>query len=242
MTKKNISIKNILKIVIPSAIALTAVTVLCRAYYSGDINEYFLQPNAQPGDPGYYWPPGDWSGVIGQSCYCTHPIDQEYIEPTITPGKYYLNGVTDTDSAYFAYLDVTENTWQLILGENCDFQILFSLGRLDFINESMPAIKIEDQDEFIANDTNRDLDEDRIAFYSMPHEYTVATWHVFDQVWLSPGPSEEKNVPQEYRQNSEDINHSPRKYWYNGSYMSQGPMLTAENTLEFFGGDYILVE
>lgn len=230
MTKKNINIKNILKIVIPSAIALTAVTVLCGAYYS-------RENSLHPGDEGYYWPPGDWSGVIGQSSSCTHPIDQEYIEPTITPGKYYLNGDTD-----LAYLDVTENTWQLIPVENCDFQTLVSFGRLDFINKSMPAIKIDDPDEFIANDTNRDLDEDRIAFYSMPHEYTVVTWHVFDHVFLSPGPSEEKNVPQEYRQNSEDINHSPRKYWYNGSYMSQGPMLTAENTLEFFGGDYILVE
>ncbi|MDE6762915.1 MAG: hypothetical protein K2J73_04475 [Oscillospiraceae bacterium] len=227
MMKKNINIKNILKIVIPSAIALTAVTVLCGAYYSG---EYFLQP----GDPGYYWPPGDWSGVIGQSCYCTHPIDQEYIEPTITPGKYYLNG--DTDSAY---LDVTESTWQLMPGENCDFQILYSLERSAFINESLPAIKTA-PDEII--DIEPNCDEDVIAFYSMPHEYTVVTWHTFDIVWLSPGPSEEETVPQEYRRNSEDINSVPQKYWQNGGWITQGPQLIAENTLQSFGGDYILVE
>lgn len=235
MTKKNINIKNILKIVIPSAIALTAVTVLCGAYYSGDINEYFLQPNAQPGDPGYYWPPGDWSGVIGQSCYCTHPIDQEYTEPTITPGKYYLNG--DTGSAY---LDVTENTWQLMPVENYDFQTLYSLDRSAFINESLEAVKT-DPDEVI--DIAADCDEDVIAFYSMPHEYTVVTWHTFDIVWLSPGPSEMENIPQEFRRNSEDITSSPQKYWYKDHrWITQGPQLIAENTLHSFGGDYILVE
>ncbi|MCM1024444.1 MAG: hypothetical protein NC395_10355 [Prevotella sp.] len=225
--------KNILKIVIPSAVALTAAAVFCGSYYNA------ADPCPNCGAPGC--PEGSMCSVcsmdnapnvIGKSRFCTHPIDQEYTEPTVKPGKYYLNG--DVNSAY---MEVTENTWQIIPVENCDLRTLYSNNVLT--DEELSALKTS-PDETI--DVNLTVNEDRIAFYSMPHEYTVVTWHPFDIIWLAPGQNEPNSVPQEYRRNSEDINSVPTKYWQNGMFITQGPQLIDENTLQSFGGNYILVE
>ncbi|MDE5577119.1 MAG: hypothetical protein K2J11_07010 [Oscillospiraceae bacterium] len=226
--------KNLLKIAIPSAIVLTAAVIFCGSYADNRC--------VNCGAPGF--PEGtrctvcfddNCPNVIGKSRYCIHPIDQEYTEPTVKPGKYYLNG--DINSAY---MEVTENTWQIIPTETCDFQTLYSLERSAFIDESLPAIKTE-PDEII--DIEPNCNEDKIAFYSMPHEYTVVTWHSFDVIWLSPSQNEAINtVPQEYWRNREDINSVPQLYWQNGTWITQGPQLIDENTLQCYGGEYIMIE
>lgn len=198
--------KNILKIVIPSAIVLTATAIFCGAYYDRSYEEC------------------DNPYVIGRTNYCIHPVDQEYIEPTVTPGKYYFNG--DINSCY---MEVTENTWQIIPSETCDLETLYGLENQ--WSEEAPA------DPATAPDAEPDLTESRIQLkesiirrYSKPHEYTVVTWHAFDITALCPGPGDDGSAF--------DV---PLHYWEDGmGYF--GPVLVNDKTIKCIAGEYILVE
>lgn len=200
--------KNILKIVIPSAIALIAATIFCGAYYGSVYEEY------------------DYPDIIGHSEYCTHPIDQEYIEPTVTLGKYYLNG--DINSCY---IEVTESTWQIVPSETCDLEKVY--GEIIRWSDEAPADPATAPDA----DATPTLTEERIkfkenaiAFYSKPHEYTVVTWHPVDKVFLCSGPAD-----------SGSVFDPPKAYW-EGERGYNGPVLENEKTIRSFGGDYILIE
>lgn len=208
--------KNILKIAIPSAIALTAAAIFCGAYYGSDYEEI------------------EYPDVIGHTQYCAHPIDQEYTEPTVKPGKYYLNG--DINSAC---LEVTENTWQIIPSKTCDLETLYGINNR--WSDEAPADPAAAPDA----DINPTLTEERIqwkertiAFHSKPHEYTVVTWHSFDVVWLCPGPGPDRDSAA-----SEDdiLQPCPQSYWEDGIGYP-GPVLKDEKTIQSYGGDYILIE
>ncbi len=222
--------KSILKVTIASAAVLVTAAVFCGAYYNGG-NASNSCPNCGAPD----CPEGttctvcmndNFPNVIGKTKHCTHPIDQEYTEPTVKPGKYYLNG--DVNSCY---LEVTENTWQLIPTDDCSIEKLY--GEQNKWSDEAPA------DPATAPDANPELTESRIqykeediAFFSQPHDYTVVTWHVFDTTWLCPGPG--GTFP-------DGMELSPQVYYQNGV-AHPGPVLENENTISIYGGDYILVE
>lgn len=200
--------KNILKIAAASAAALAVAAVFCGAYYAGsDDSEAY-------------------NDVIGKTKYCTHSVDQEYTEPTVKPGKYYLNG--DINSCY---LEVTENTWQVIPVEGCDLETLY--GESNKWSDEAPA------DPASASDATPELTESRlqckeeiIEFYSQPHDYTVVTWHTFDNIWLCPGPGDVAD---------DGFELAPQVYYQNGVGYP-GPVLKNENTISTYSGDFIFVE
>ncbi len=207
---------NILKITVPSAVALVAATIFCGAYYSS--NEKISID--------------DYPDVIGHTQYCTHSIEQEYTEPTVIPGKYYLNG--DIGSCY---LDVTENTWQLMPGETLDFEDLYGLE--NHWSDEAPADPASASDADTAlTDGRIKVKESTFAHYSDAHEYKVVTWHPFDVIWLCPGPGPDLDS----EASADDVlQPCPQSYWQDGVGYP-GPVLKDEKTIQTYGGDYILVE